>query len=111
MKQKSLPSKEDFYFLYYFSKSNSWKTSLTGKLFSILSIVLASNEATETTFNLSNFFSSGKIIVSVTTTSLAEQFFNLSTAGPENTGCVHATNTFLAPFSSNPPNPYCFLWS
>ena len=28
VKQKSLPSKEDFYFLYYFSKSNSWKTSL-----------------------------------------------------------------------------------
>ena len=79
---------EDFIFIYYFSKSNSWKTSLTGKLFSIFSIVLASNEATETTFNLSNFFSSGKIIVSVTTTSLAEQFFNLSTAGPENTGCI-----------------------
>ena len=70
VKQKSLPSKEDFYFLYYFSKSNSWKTSLTGKLFSILSIVLASNDATETTFNLSKCFSLGKIIVSVTTTSL-----------------------------------------
>lgn len=89
---------EDFLNLYYFSKSNSWKTSLTGKLFSILSIVLASNDATETTFNLSKCFSLGKIIVSVTTTSLAAQFFNLSTAGPENTGCVQATKTFFAPF-------------
>mgnify|MGYP007003683047 CR=1 FL=1 len=54
MKQKSLPIWKTLYYI-LFSKSNSWKTSLTGKLFSIFSIVLASNEATETTLIIEFF--------------------------------------------------------
>ena len=57
----------------------------------MFSIVLASKPATETVFNLGNILSSGNLIVSVTTTSSADEFCNLSTAGPENTWCVQAT--------------------